>query len=326
VTARRHHFVSQCYLKNFAGPHKKVPQIHVYDRVSKTAFRTGIDNVGAERDFNRFEAEGQQPDAFENSMAGFEGELDGALGRIIATRSLSNDDDRAYLLNFIGLQALRNPRLREMMRSALEQTAKITMDLILSSRESYERHVKATRAAGSVVPEVPYEEMKKFFKSEQYRVEANREAQIEREMQVFENTLPLLFRRGWRLLRAPGRSGGFITSDHPFTLMWSDPKMRGGFYGPGLALPNTEIVFPISPALAVIGAFEIENGEQDVNDVAVASLNGATIAYAKRQVYALDPDFKYSMQYDEPLRTEADLMTDSRFLYRRAEPKSEPQE
>ena len=95
--------------------------------------------------------------------------------------------------------------------------------------------------------------------------------------------------------------------------------MRGGFYGAGLALSNTEIVFPISPALAVIGAFEIENGEQDVNDVAVASLNGAIIAYAERQVYALDRDFKYSMQYNEPIRTEADLMTDTRFLYRRAE-------
>ncbi len=129
----------------------------MYDRVLGTASRTGIDNVAAERDFNRFEAEGQEPDAFERAMGVFESELNNALARIIKSRSLSNIDDRAMLINFIGLQALRNPRLRETMRSALEQAAKITMDMVLSSKDSYDRQMKVARDAGSPLPEVSYE-------------------------------------------------------------------------------------------------------------------------------------------------------------------------
>jgi hypothetical protein len=65
---RKHHYVSKCYLKGFSVSHKKVPQICVFDRIERWLFRTGIDNVAAERDFNRFEAEGQDPNALERAM------------------------------------------------------------------------------------------------------------------------------------------------------------------------------------------------------------------------------------------------------------------
>jgi hypothetical protein len=42
--------------------------------------------------------DGLPPDAFENNLADFEGELDMALRRIVAARSITeNEDDRAYL-------------------------------------------------------------------------------------------------------------------------------------------------------------------------------------------------------------------------------------
>ena len=67
---------------------------------------------------------------------------------------LANVDDRAYLLNFIGLLALHTPRFRATIGAALEHSAKITMDLILQSEQPYNGHVKRTRDAGSVIPEV----------------------------------------------------------------------------------------------------------------------------------------------------------------------------
>ncbi|HEX9470744.1 MAG TPA: DUF4238 domain-containing protein [Bradyrhizobium sp.] len=318
--ARRHHYVPQCYLKAFSVSHKKVPQICVFDRSNRTNFRTGIDNIASERDFNRFEVEGLDPNAFESDMSSFETSLGEALERIVQSKSLSDENDRAYLLNFICLLAIRNPRLRENMRGAMEQTARIAMDLVLQSKESYQHHLKSVREAGSVLPEVDYERMKAFFESGAYRIEADRVSQIQREMQVFEQILPLIFKRGWVLLRAPASSAGFITADHPVCLFWSDPKMRGGFHGPGLGLPGTELLFPISPRLALVGAFELSDGVRDIGPDHVAGFNGGLIALAERQVYARDHNFTYAMQPGEAPRKASHLMSDDKFLRKKSGP------
>jgi hypothetical protein len=161
--------------------------------------------------------------------------------------SLANVNDRAYLLNFIGLMALRTPRLRATIGDARVHATKITMDLILQSKQSYESHVKRTRDAGSVIPEVSYEDMKGMFEADRFKVEATREYLIQQELGLFNNVLPLIFERGWRLLRAPASSAGFITSDHPFALFWSDPKMRGSFFRPGWGRVIPKSFFPSLP-------------------------------------------------------------------------------
>src|SRR5262249_28908623 len=141
-----------------------------------------------------------------------------------------------------------------------------------------------------------------------------RERHIQIEVQTFNEMLPILLKRNWMLLKAPRRSGGFVTSDHPVVLMWSDLKMRGGFYAPGFGCTGTEVLFPICTRLAVVGAFELKNGPAvEVNESAVASFNGAQIAYAERQVYARDRNFTYVLQSDEPPRKASRLIHDRGF-------------
>jgi hypothetical protein len=104
------------------------------------------------------------------------------------------------------------------------------------------------------------------------------------------------------LFRAPKGSTGFITSDHPMCLMWSDPARRGGFYGPGLGLAQTQLLFPVSSELALIGAFEAENDAIDADERLVAQINGSVILHAGRQVYARDSSFLYQWAgHDAPV-------------------------
>jgi hypothetical protein len=124
--------------------------------------------------------------------------------------------------------------------------------------------------------------------------------------------LPILLKRKWVLVRAPKGSGGFITSDHPVVLTWSDATMHGGLYGPGFGLTGTEVYFPVSTRLAAVGAFELQEGTIDVPSHAVASLNGAQIAYASRQVYARDHNFIYALDKGGP-RKASKLIDDRRF-------------
>jgi len=83
--------------------------------------------------------------------------------------------------------------------------------------------VKKATEAGYLDPNITttYEEMKKFVAEGNYTkpyltnaTSSSRSAHLQR---------PLIFQRGWILLKAPVDSGGFITSDHPVCLTTVGP-------------------------------------------------------------------------------------------------------
>jgi hypothetical protein len=153
--------------------------------------------------------------------------------------------------------------------------------------------------------------VKASYKPEDYKAVLPVAAHVISEMDTFDHALPLLFERKWVLMKAPEQSPGFITCDHPVCLSWSEPqKVRLPL---GLKTKGTEILFPISPGLAVVGAFELDDGEADVNDAEVASANGTIILNAQRQVYSGREDFQYQIDQKQQPRPGSDLIADEAF-------------
>jgi len=153
--------------------------------------------------------------------------------------------------------------------------------------------------------------MKEAYETENYKAIVPIGVHVASEMDTFNHALPLLFDRKQVLMKAPEESPGFITCDHPVCLTWSEPQhLRLPL---GLKTKGTEVLFPISPKLAVVGAFELENGEADVSDLDVASANGTIALNAQRQVYAGRDDFKYQIDQTQPPRPASDLIVDERF-------------
>jgi hypothetical protein len=62
-----------------------------------------------------------------------------------------------------------------------------------------------------------------------------------------------------------------------------------------------------------VGAFEIEGGEQEANEITVAGMNDAQVVYAEGQVYSRDHNFTYSMQPNEAPRKASRVIDDKRF-------------
>jgi hypothetical protein len=325
MISRRHHFLPQCYLKGFSRPRKrgKTHHVVVFDRDGKT-FTSNVLNIAVKHDFNRIEIEGSAPDEFEKAMAKFEGELAPALNRILQAGNLKNADDRAILLNFIGFIAIRNPRHRETFRDFNEQVMNRMMDLSTATKERWENQMKRAREAGYLkdTKNISYEEMRDFVEKKEYRIELDTGFHTSTEMHGFDAILPTLFNRKWVSFTPPEGSSGFIASDHPVCLMFSDPKMRGKFYGPGHGLSGTEIIFPVGKRLAVVGAFELQDAEYQLTEEGVAGINGALVAYADRHVYAHDIDFRYSRQETEMGRRGAALINDLLFFIRKKEAKT----
>jgi len=195
------------------------------------------------------------------------------------------------------------------------------LELTLQTPERWAAEIKRTHEERGLkdLPEIGYDETKKFVQEGKFKLEVPTLRHIQLEVGTFDKMLPILLERKWLLLRAPKGSGGFITSDHPVVLTWSNPKMRGGFYGPGFGLTGTHVYFPISTGLAVIGAFELKELEIDIEENGVAGVNGAQVANAERQVYARDRNFTYFLQPDEAPRKASKLIDDSRFRRPRKE-------
>lgn len=317
MVAKRHHFVPKCYLESFSvrNTKKKKSNLYAFDAVDRKVFRPAPDNVALQTDFNTINLEGHEPDAFEKAMASVESDIGPALVRIIAAESLANEDDRALLLNLIGLLHIRNPRLRERFRGFRDRIAKMTLGVAMSSRQMWESQIKQAQDAGFVAKDAvtDYDKLKKDFNPDDYKIVVPNEENIRVEMDTFDHILPLLFERKWVLAKAPENSAGFITSDHPVCLMWSEPDPSRGNRQPGLKHKGTEILFPISPRLAVIGAYELENAEADFTEEEVASSNGTIALFAQRQVYAPTMNFRYQIDQSQPPRGASLLIDDERF-------------
>lgn len=309
--AHNHHWVPQCYLKGFARSRSKKSKLWVVDALEHKMFQSNPRNVASARDFNKVELDGVDPNAIESGMSPFEGQVDQALKKICENREFSDDEDRALVFNLMALLAVRNPRGRETRRQFHEDVAKITMDLTLASRERYESSIARAVNDGFIDADqdVSYEQAREFFEGGEFKIEVPTTRHVLDEMKMLESVLPCLFKRNWLLLSAPADSGGFITTDHPVVLQWSDARDRGSFYSPGFGLPNTIVIFPLSHDLALSGSFEGREAAIDVSIEFVATINAIIIAHGHRQIYARDDRFQY-MNTQGVLRRGSDLLTD----------------
>ena len=140
---------------------------------------------------------------------------------------------------------------------------------------------------------ITYEQMKEFVDRGEYRLEIANEYHLGMEFNTFDKVLETFFGRKWVVLRSSATSGGFITCDHPLCLYWTDPKMREGLHPPGHGMTGTEIIFPLSPRVALVGAFELDERELDVPGRHVAVLNAGVVSHAEWQVFARDVSFVF---------------------------------
>jgi Protein of unknown function (DUF4238) len=315
----KQHYVPQCYLRQFANKKGKAFQVSVFDREEERSFKNNVRDVSCQNYFNRIYLDGMDPDALESAMSDFETGLAEALVRINAARNLESEDDWAHLLTLIGLTALRNPVMRNNIRGIADGLGRMHIAARLQSQATYDASVAQAKAEGALPDDydVTFEEMRASFDGGDFKIELDNNALISLEFQMLDHTIPLLHKRGWHLLRAPEGSGGFITSDRPFYLMWEDPAMRDGPFAPGLAMMGTDIYFPISPTLAVVGAFNVGNTVEDADEATVAVCNTTMPDGADRQVYSPDQKFKYARTREETARTGNQLISDKRFLRKR---------
>lgn len=312
--ARRHHTVPRFYLDGFANRLRK-NRLLVFDAVTRKQFSAQASDLTTERDFNRLDIDGIEPDALENSYSQLESEFAIALSNTLRAKRFATDDDRIWIANFVALLILRNPRVRGQMASAFEEINKKVLSLLVADKKRWVQQTQKMLAEGYLKEgaRIDFEQFKDFVHRDEFDIRFPREFFIKQEVMLLEKLPQIVASRNWIILLAPTGSGGFVTSDHPATLMWSDPKLADGLFGPGLGLKSTSLICPLSREVAIVGEFEAVEGTFEIELEQVAALNGATISGAQRQVYCHGPDAMYLMEPGERPRSCLTMIGDHRF-------------
>lgn len=293
MTARHHHFLSQCYLRGFTKNGSKKSRLIALEPKKRSYFETNPRNVGGIRDFNRIEVEGVDHNILEKSLSEFESDAATAL-RAVAEGADFTGDRRETILTLIGLMAVRSPQMREHMRQFQEEIAQKMMGLALANKERWDSQIEQMRASGvDVSDDVPYEKLKQFHDSKAYTVEVAREHHIRMEMGMLETIVPLLMQRGWILIRSNAETGAFVTSDRPVVLDYTDPAKVPNFFrnSPGFGLENTHVYFPLAQNAALFGEFSTDPKTINASCELVANFNARMAHASYKHIYAPDLDF-----------------------------------
>lgn len=295
MTARNHHYLSQCYLKGFTKGKSKKSKLCVFDLKEKKFFETAPRNVGGIRDFNRVDIEGVDQNHVEQSLADFEGKAASALKKLEDTKNFSGEV-KNLILNLIALIAVRSPERREHMRKFEAEVVEQMMGLTLASKERWEAQILQLKENDPIrESNVTYEEAKEFFEKKEYRINVAREHHIHMEMVQIEAMLPLLHGREWLLVEASEQTGPFITCDNPVSLTWKNPDQTPPFFraSPGFGLKGTQVYFPVSQDLALIGEFAENSGVIKGTLDLIALCNSTILQNFCRQLYAPKAGFKF---------------------------------
>jgi Protein of unknown function (DUF4238) len=307
---KRQHYVPRFYLKGFVGPQDR---LFVINRPTERTFRTAPDNVAAENYFNRIEVEGMDPNEVEKVLAEFESETAPALEHIKAVKSLANEEDRAALVNLMAAIALRNPWRREAIAAIYEEVERRQIEEKFGTKEAWQKSVAELKAAGvwNEAAGVTFEDVQEALKNASPKLP--KELNIAIEIHYHDHLTELLWNRKWQLVVAADGSGGFVITDDPVCLRWTDGQPHGGL-SPGFGLKQTEIIFPLSTTLALRGSFEGEENVVEADATMVATINTLIISNAQNQVYAHDHSFKFMRDDPAEVRSGSTLVQDKRFL------------
>ena len=282
---RNHHYISQFYLKGFSKNDEKKAKLAVYDKEQKKYFQSSPRNIASKRDFNRISTEGKE-NYIEEHQSKMEAKISTAFKNIIESKKYPSDEDLSYILTFIALVSLRNPKIRAAFDKLYIDIAGKFNDITMASEDIYiDQCLKSGINKEDIIP---YEKQKEFIEDKnRYDISINQEIHVQVEHRNIDYLSELLHKRYWYLIISGENIDEFITSDYPVSLisLVKLPKM----YGIGFGLEKTEVAFPISKYLALIGVFEeydSVNKTIPATKKLVETINLRTYNVANKQVYS----------------------------------------
>lgn len=289
--AKRHHYISHFYLAGFTEKSVKDSKLFCFDLHAKKLRVSKPINEGYEKYFNRLESNKENPNELENVLAQLEGNIAISFQFIAESKSLPVGESFQELIYYVSLLGVRNPSIRDSFNQFQKQIYSSALSLALQNKAAWENFVAmANKENNDRYASVTYEEMKEFITSERWSIVDPNENKVFRELSAVDLVYQLSMKRNWSLYIIENSKNYFITSDRPVKLFWSNNINQS--FGPTFGERNSELVFPISKRILLLGSFVNPSITKEVStEEEIASINVKQLLYYKRYIYSATEKF-----------------------------------
>jgi hypothetical protein len=281
----KHHFISQFYLRNFTLNGEEKETLFCYDKTKNNYFPSNPKDICFIKNFNTISVPGKEY-IIETDQSIIESKLATSFRQVIETKKYPNDEQLNHILNFIALITLRNPKMRAILDKLITDIADKFTSMTMASEEIYKD--QCLQAGIKEEDILPYEKQKEFTEDKsRYTLDVNQEVHVKNEAETIGDLVETLNQRNWYLVVSDETIGEFITSDYPVSIisLVELPAMCGVGFG----MIKTEVSFPISKHLAIIGVFEeYDNVNKTIiaTEDLVKTINIRTYEFSTKQVYS----------------------------------------
>jgi hypothetical protein len=265
---RKHHYLSQFYLKGFSADGKGLLQI---EKATLNGYGCSIKDAAAIRDYHILDyADAEDPQAFEKALSEYEGALSVALERVLAN-GIHGERDHVEILSLLALMRFRVPAFKSFVEGAMR-------GLVRTTGVMMQRNEK--------LPALP-RGLEGHLDMSKVNIEIKNWACLQHMFMLATDSdlMQLMLGMHHSIIRAPeGQS--FLTSDQPVALFSPSAKANDA-YGVGLASQDVELTFPLSRTQLL----KLSWGDGDPHDRTadaseVDELNRRTVVMADGRIFA----------------------------------------
>lgn len=244
--SKRDHYLPQFYL-NFFIPEEDPRFFWVYDKQGGDPRPQTPINTGIEGHLYRLEGPRIADAKFIDSILFQKNEstVKPVIQRLLRSGERLKDTDIRILADFLALMHIRVPRTQKMVKEVGGVALTHQLLEISQDTEYIENLLRQFREEGDDDVPSSAEEFRKILKRIQDHIELAKKPALLLSVLSTTTVVQQLLEMHWCLCRAP-QNTFFITSDAPVVIFLLDDEGWAGF-GQGLALPEVEVTFPLSP-------------------------------------------------------------------------------
>ena len=261
---RRHHFISQFYLKGFTDENGK---IWMHDVRKLTSTHNHPQAIAYETDLNTVYVPGVKPDEIEDRISKFEAIVAPIFEKTIATETLPKGEELFRILEFVALSFARTPTMRRVVDASI-----VAQD-----------------------GDVDWTKVPKL---------ADQTYQVSHMVDLWQDTVQAIVkRRYWQLVKVPVEIGSLVLSDNPVHRQWMFEEDLKYGYATFRAL-RTWLYMPFSKQLLLVGTFEPVTAHPVDSLRLLADMNTLCLRGIVRHAFSSDRKFVWIAENERILSGE----------------------
>jgi hypothetical protein len=280
------HYVTQGYLSGFCDPLTPAgqePWVWVCRVRESMIQRRAPKNAAVKADYYSVQrGDGSVDDRPEKLLSLVESNGLPVISKLRHGRFQLSPEEREHLALFLGFLITRTPGFRGFLERAAGKVGESMIRVMVRHPDYFQRIVREVVGEEISDEEIEDARVRGLDPVRHFIVRGTPEFSLGQALALALTPARLILDMRWEFVITPGPEY-FVTGDVPVT--WRNPNIRPPL-GAGLALRSTEVSFPISPQIGLLGTWTGGEGVRDVTDDVVRDLNRERVRHADRFVFS----------------------------------------